>query len=29
MNKLVKDWQERKKLDCERFDEEFEDLVSQ
>ena len=29
MNKLIKDWQERKKLDCVRFAEEFEDLILQ
>ena len=29
MNKLIKDWQERKNLDCVRFAEEFEDLISQ
>ena len=29
MNKLIKDWQERKKLDCARFAEELEDLISQ
>ena len=29
MNKLIKDWQERKKLDCVIFAEEFEDLISQ
>ena len=29
MNKLIKDWQERKKLDCVRFTEEFEDLILQ
>ena len=29
INKLIKDWQERKKLDCVRFAEEFEDLILQ
>ena len=29
MNKLIKDWHERKKLYCVRFAEEFEDLISQ
>ena len=29
MNKLIKDWQESKKLDCVRLAEEFEDLISQ
>ena len=29
MNKSIKDWQERKKLDCVRFAEEFEDLILQ
>ena len=29
MNTLLKDWQERKKLDCVRFTEEFEDVISQ
>ena len=29
MNKLIKNWQERKKLDCVRFFEEFEDLILQ
>ena len=29
MNKLIKGWQERKKLDCVTFAEEFEDHISQ